>query len=110
VLQGNDGVGIRNDTAKSKKVFDTGLGYEVIAAVYEHGGGVAEPPWGSYFRKWGPKNEYSVEDDVRRMERLWFGAWIRAFVKLVKKVRDVVYGEDGPNGVKLKGNWAGDEK
>nr|VDD16319.1 unnamed protein product [Brassica oleracea] len=109
VLQGDDDVGIRNDTAKSKKVVDTGLGYEVVAAEYE-GGGVVEPPWLNYYRKWGPKIDYSVDDDVKRVARLLPGALKKAFVNFAKKIPDEVYGEDGPTGPKLKGNWAGDEK
>ncbi|ESQ39057.1 hypothetical protein EUTSA_v10001386mg [Eutrema salsugineum] len=110
VLQGDDGVGIRNDTAKSKKVIDTGLGYELIAAEYGDGGVVAEPPWVNYLRKWGPKIDYNVDDDVRRIERLLPGALKKAFVNFARKIPDEVYGEDGPTGPKLKGNWAGDEK
>ncbi|CAL9236868.1 unnamed protein product [Arabidopsis halleri] len=108
VLQGDDGVGIRNDTAKSKKVIDTGLGYEVIAAEYD-GGGVVEPPWVNYFRKWGPKIDYNVDDEVKSVERILPGLLKKAFVKFVKKIPDEVYGEDGPTGPKLKSNWVGDE-
>ncbi|CAH8265918.1 unnamed protein product [Arabidopsis lyrata] len=108
VLQGDDGVGIRNDTAKGKKVIDTGLGYEVIAAEYD-GGGVVEPPWVNYFRKWGPKIDYNVDDEVKSVERILPGLLKKAFVKFVKKIPDEVYGEDGPTGPKLKSNWAGDE-
>ncbi|CAH2058047.1 unnamed protein product [Thlaspi arvense] len=112
VLQGDDGVGIRNDTAKGKKVIDTGLGYEVIAAEYVDGdgGGVAEPPWVNYLRKWGPKIDYNVDDDVKRIERILPGPLKKAFVNFARKIPDEVYGEDGPTGPKLKGNWAGDEK
>lgn len=108
VLQGDDGVGIRNDTGKGKKVLDTGLGYEVIAAEYD-GGGVVEPPWVKYFRKWGPKIDYNVDDEVKSVERILPGLLKKAFVKFVKKIPDEVYGEDGPTGPKLKSNWAGDE-
>uniref|UniRef100_A0A1J3IJG5 Vacuolar protein sorting-associated protein 62 n=1 Tax=Noccaea caerulescens TaxID=107243 RepID=A0A1J3IJG5_NOCCA len=110
VLQGDDGVGIRNDTAKSKKVIDTGSGYEVIAAEYGDGdGGVAEPPWLNYLRKWGPKIDYNVDDDVKRIERLLPGSLKKAFVKFSRKIPDEVYGEDGPTGPKLKGSWSRDE-
>ncbi|XP_010518022.1 PREDICTED: uncharacterized protein LOC104793366 [Camelina sativa] len=108
VLQGDDGVGIRNDTAKSKKVIDTGLGYEVIAAEYD-GGGVVEPPWVNYLRKWGPKIDYDVDDQVKGVESILPGLLKKAFVKFVSKIPDEVYGEDGPTGPKLKGNWVGDE-
>ncbi|KAL1210811.1 hypothetical protein V5N11_022593 [Cardamine amara subsp. amara] len=110
VLQGDDGIGLRNDTAKSKKVIDAGLGYEVIAAEYGDGGGVVvPPPWVNYFRKWGPKIDYNVDDEFRSVEKILPGALKKAFVKFVKKIPDEVYGEDGPTGPKLKGNWAGDE-
>ncbi|VVB03334.1 unnamed protein product [Arabis nemorensis] len=101
VLQGDDGIGIRNDTAKGKNVIDTGLGYEVIAA--------EEPPWVDYLRKWGPKIDYNVDDEVRAVAKILPGALKKAFVKFVKKIPDEVFGEDGPTGPKLKSNWAGDE-
>ncbi|CAN8286531.1 unnamed protein product [Cochlearia groenlandica] len=110
VLQGEDGIGIRNDTARSEKVIDTGLGYDVIAAEYDDGGVVAEKtPWVNYMRKWGPKIDYNVDEDVKRIAKVLPWALKKAFVNFAKKIPNEVYGEDGPTGPKLKGNWAGDE-
>ncbi|KAL0324117.1 UNVERIFIED_CONTAM: hypothetical protein Scaly_2378800 [Sesamum calycinum] len=54
-LQGASDIGIRNDTAKSDNVMDTGARYSVVAG---DGLSTAEPPWLNYDREWGPKKTY----------------------------------------------------
>ncbi|CBI18663.3 unnamed protein product, partial [Vitis vinifera] len=68
VLQGSGAMGIRNDTAKSKMVMDTGTRYIVVAAEYL-GSAVVEPPWLNYYRKWGPK----IRPTGPKMKKNWDG-------------------------------------
>ncbi|CAM8968017.1 unnamed protein product [Rhodiola kirilowii] len=111
VLQGNDLIGIRNDTARSKKVMDTGLRYTIVSAEYLCGSGssVVEPPWLNYFRKWGPKVSYDLNDELKRIGKFLPGSLKTAFDKFVRSLPDEILGEDGPTGPKVKASWDGDE-
>ncbi|KAK8691100.1 hypothetical protein V6N13_074620 [Hibiscus sabdariffa] len=107
-LQGSGGIGIRNDTAKSTIVMDTGLQYSLVAAEYLALGST-EPPWLNYFRKWGPKISYELADEVRKVDKILRGKLKTAFEKLIKGLPNEVLGEEGPTGPKVKRNWNGDE-
>ncbi|WCJ19045.1 hypothetical protein M5689_001356 [Euphorbia peplus] len=108
VLQGNNGIGIRNDCAKSKMVLDTGNKYSVMAAEYL-GDEIVEAGWVNYLRKWGPKISYDVNDEIKKVEKILPGKLKSAFEKIVKGLPNEVLGEDGPTGPKVKNNWDGDE-
>lgn len=109
VLQGNDVIGIRNDTAKSKMFVDTGGQFSVVAA--EHlGSAVVEPPWLNYYRVWGPKIDYDIDDQIKKIEKVLPGKLKTAFDKFVKSLPKEVLGEEGPTGPKSKSSWSGDEK
>ncbi|XVF77909.1 hypothetical protein PTKIN_Ptkin14bG0085700 [Pterospermum kingtungense] len=108
VLQGNGGIGIRNDTAKSKILMDTGLHYSLVASEYL-GSSIIEPPWLNYFREWGPKISYDLENEIKKVEKLLPGKLKSAFEKFVKSLPNEVLGEEGPTGPKMKRNWNGDE-
>lgn len=108
ILQGSGGIGIRNDTAKSKLFMDTGTSFSVVAAEYL-GMAVVEPPWLNYLRKWGPKISYDLAEEVKKVEKLLPGKLKSAFEKVVKSLPNEVFGEDGPTGPKVKRNWDGDE-
>ncbi|KAF5188180.1 vacuolar sorting-associated protein [Thalictrum thalictroides] len=110
VLQGNTkiGIGIRNDTAKSKIVMDTGVRYEVVSAEYL-GNAVVEPAWLNYYRKWGPKIDYDLDTELKKIEKFLPGKLKREFEKIVKSLPNELLGEDGPTGPKMKNNWSGDE-
>ncbi|XP_010544519.1 PREDICTED: uncharacterized protein LOC104817144 [Tarenaya hassleriana] len=101
VLQGDNDVGIRNDTAKGKQVIDTGTAYEVVAE--------EEPPWVNYMRKWGAKIDYDINGEAKDIEKILPGFLKKAFANFVRKIPNEVFGEDGPTGPKVKGSWAGDE-
>ncbi|KAL1818770.1 hypothetical protein ACET3Z_013639 [Daucus carota] len=109
VLQGSGGIGIRNDSAKSKNVMDTGRRFSIVSAEYLAASGVVEPPWLNYMRKWGPKISYDIAEELKKVEKLLPGFLKKAFVKLVKNLPSEVLGEDGPTGPKVKSNWTGDE-
>ncbi|XP_037496952.1 uncharacterized protein LOC105639235 isoform X4 [Jatropha curcas] len=108
VLQGSNGIGIRNDTAKSKMVLDTGTRFSIVAAEYL-GTAVVEPPWLNYLREWGPKITYDIEDELKKVEKVLPGKLKSAFRKIINSLPDEVFGEEGPTGPKLKRNWIGDE-
>nr|DAD30138.1 TPA_asm: hypothetical protein HUJ06_031606 [Nelumbo nucifera] len=107
VLQGSNGVGIRNDTAKSKALMDTGVKPVIVSA--EHLGTVVEPPWLNYAREWGPKISYDTAAEIKKVEKLLPGKLKAAFKNLVKSLPSEVLGEEGPTGPKMKNNWSGDE-
>ncbi|KAE8713748.1 non-specific lipid-transfer protein 8-like [Hibiscus syriacus] len=109
VLQGSGGIGIRNDTAKSKIVMDTGLQFSVVAAEYLGTTAVVEPPWLNYFRKWGPNISYDLADEIKKVEKILPGKLKTAFEKFVNGLPNEVLGEEGPTGPKVKRNWNGDE-
>ncbi|KAF3452660.1 hypothetical protein FNV43_RR03093 [Rhamnella rubrinervis] len=108
VLQGSGGIGIRNDTKKSKLVVNTGLGYSLVSADYL-GSGIIEPPWLNYLRKWGPKLDYDIAEEVKKVEKALPGRLKSAFEKFVNSLPNEIFGEEGPTGPKLKKNWSGDE-
>ncbi|CAH1448800.1 unnamed protein product [Lactuca virosa] len=110
VLLGSGGVdiGVRDDTAKSDKMMDTGVRAVVIAAEYM-GTTVVEPPWLNYERKWGPKIDYDVDKEMNKVKRMMIGKLKKAFERLVESLPREMLGEDGPTGPKVKNSWSGDE-
>ena len=108
VLQGSGGIGIRNDTAKSKIVLDTATAFSVVAGEYL-GSAITEPPWLNYLRKWGPKIDYDTAEEFRLVEKILPGKLKSAFKKFVNGLPSEIFGEDGPTGPKVKVNWSGDE-
>ncbi|XP_028106267.1 uncharacterized protein LOC114305388 isoform X2 [Camellia sinensis] len=108
VLQGSDGIGIRNDTAKSKMVMNTGERFLEVAAEYL-GSEIVEPPWLNYAREWGPKIEYDIEVEIKMVEKLLPGKLKKMFDKFIRSLPSEVLGEEGPTGPKMKNNWSGDE-
>ncbi|KAF1862957.1 hypothetical protein Lal_00009340 [Lupinus albus] len=106
-LQGKDGIGIRNDSAKSNVVMDMGA-FELVSAEYLESE-VIEPPWLNYFKEWGPKIEYNIDYELKKVEKILPGKLKRILEKIVKGLPSEVLGEEGPLGPKLKNNWIGDE-
>ncbi|PHT58656.1 hypothetical protein CQW23_01019 [Capsicum baccatum] len=106
VLQGAGDIGIRNDTDKSNLFLDSGKSYSIVSAENLE---IIEPPWLNYTREWGPKISYTLGDEVEKLESLLKGNLKGAFEKLVKVLPNEIYGEEGPTGPKMKGNWIGDE-
>lgn len=107
VMQGNELIGIRNDTDESDFVVDTGERYLIIAA--ENLEEIVEPAWVNYCRKWGPHVTYKLEDEIKKIEEDLPGELKTAFESLVDLIPNEVFEEDGPTGLKMKSNWSGDE-
>ncbi|GAA0169374.1 hypothetical protein LIER_40745 [Lithospermum erythrorhizon] len=106
-LQGNGSIGIRNDAAKGKVFWDTGVNYSIISAEYLES---VEPPWLNYAREWGPKIRYDIADEMNKATNILPGKLKRDFVKFVNSLPNEVLGEEGPTGPKWKDNWDGDER
>ncbi|XP_045807146.1 uncharacterized protein LOC123899925 [Trifolium pratense] len=107
VLQGKNGIGIRNDSAKSEMVMD--LKKLVLVSAEYLGPFVIEPSWLNYFREWGPKIDYNLDEELRKVEKLLPWKLKDAFEKIIRSLPDEVLGEEGPTGPKVKYNWTGDE-
>ena len=106
VLQGDGKNGIRNDMARSDKLLDAGVGYEVIA-----GPGVVEPPWLNYFRKWGPRVYSNIEKALYSFAKILPNFLRKSFRKLIRRfIPFEVLFQDGPTGPKVKVTWTGDEQ
>ncbi|XP_042479428.1 uncharacterized protein LOC122060410 [Macadamia integrifolia] len=109
VLQGNTklGIGIRNDTAKSKTFMDTGLRSAIVSAEYL--ATIVEPPWLNFAREWGPKINYNIDEEIKKVDNILRGKLKTAFENVIKSLPDEVLGEEGPTGPKMKSSWNGDE-
>ncbi|KAJ4900810.1 hypothetical protein Rs2_14761 [Raphanus sativus] len=106
VLQGKRRYGLRNDMARSDKLLDCGVGYEVIGGPW----GVVEPPWTSYFRKWGPRKRYKIDKPINSFVKIlpkFVRTWLRKFIG---RIPYEMLGEDGPTGPKAKLTWTSDDK
>ncbi|PWA54594.1 Vacuolar protein sorting-associated protein 62 [Artemisia annua] len=103
-------IGLRDDTAKSNKVMNTGVRPMVVSAEYLGRSLVVEPPWLNYERKWGPKIDYDLNKEINKVEKVMPGKLKKSFDKFVKSIPSEVFGEDGPTGPKVKDSWSGDER
>lgn len=111
-IQGSSklGIGLRNDTARSKYYIDSCTNYEIIAAEYLGRGVVTEPHWLQYMREWGPTIVYDGRSELDKIiSHLPF--FFRFSVEnLMELFPTEIYGEEGPTGPKEKDNWSGDER
>lgn len=110
-LQGSSklGIGVRNDTARSKFFVDSSTKYQIVAAEYL-GDEVTEPCWLQYMRKWGPTIVYDSRSELDKIINL-LPLFVRFSVEsLVELFPTELYGEQGPTGPKEKNNWVGDER
>ncbi|KAI3935958.1 hypothetical protein MKX01_021909 [Papaver californicum] len=108
VLQGNNDIGIYNDTSKSKIMMDTGVRYELVSAEYL-GSIVVEPTWLNFNRQWGPKINYDTREELKNVEKLLPGNLKTQFENIVNSLPNEMFGEEGPVGPKMKNSWNGDE-
>lgn len=107
VLQGSGQIGIRNDTAKSNNVMDTGAKFKVVSGEYLS---VVEPPWLNYTREWGPRISYDIKAEIKRVQGKLPERLGSSFESVVKSLPNEILGEVGPTGPKMKSNWSGDER
>ncbi|KAL5098443.1 hypothetical protein RYX36_002770 [Vicia faba] len=107
VLQGKNGIGIRNDSAKSSMIMDLGK-FVLVSAEYLEPF-VVEPSWLNYFREWGPKIDYDLDEELRKVEKILPWKLKDVFENIIRSLPKEVLGEEGPTGPKVKNNWSGDE-
>ncbi|RDX90464.1 hypothetical protein CR513_27657, partial [Mucuna pruriens] len=107
-LIGSDSIGIRNDTAKGDQVLDMGA-FQLVSAQYL-GSDVVEPHWLNYFREWGPKIDYDINTELKKLEKFLPGKLKTTLENIVKRLPSEMLGEEGPSGPKEKDNWSGDER
>ncbi|CAL5184776.1 unnamed protein product [Lathyrus oleraceus] len=107
VLQGKSGIGIRNDSAKSSMIMDLGK-FVLVSAEYLEPF-VVEPSWLKYFREWGPKIDYDLDEELRKVEKILPWKLKDVFENIIRSLPKEVLGEEGPTGPKVKSNWSGDE-
>lgn len=108
ILLGGNGIGIQMEAAKGKSVIDTGARFLVISADYL-GSTVVEPPWLSYCNEWGPKIEYDIGDEIKKVEKYLPRLVKNKFDKEIRGLPNELLGEQGPTGPKMKNSWDGDE-
>ncbi|XP_058727689.1 hypothetical protein At1g04090-like [Vicia villosa] len=107
VLQGRNGIGIRNDSAKSSMIMDLEK-FVLVSAEYLEPF-VVEPSWLKYFREWGPKIDYDLDEELRKVEKILPWKLKDVFINIIRNLPKEVLGEEGPTGPKVKNNWSGDE-
>ncbi|KAI5445452.1 hypothetical protein KIW84_013620, partial [Lathyrus oleraceus] len=101
------GIGIRNDSAKSSMIMDLGK-FVLVSAEYLEPF-VVEPSWLKYFREWGPKIDYDLDEELRKVEKILPWKLKDVFENIIRSLPKEVLGEEGPTGPKVKSNWSGDE-
>ena len=107
VLLGKKGIGARDDTDKGNKVMDMGK-YVLVSAEYL-GGKVKEPAWLNFYRTWGPHVDYKLDDELRKLKKLFLGKLKHVFDIVIRGLPKEMLQEEGPTGPKEKKNWNGDE-
>lgn len=112
-LQGDTklGIGLRNDTAKSKNTVDTSTKYQIISMEYLKVESVQEPPWLQYMRHWGPSVTYDTKAELERILKFLPSKLRHAIEKFFNDdLPSELSHEEGPTGPKAKNSWEGDEK
>ncbi|XP_027916011.1 uncharacterized protein LOC114175452 [Vigna unguiculata] len=106
-LQGEDNIGIRDDTVKGNIFMDMGT-FELVSAKYL-GSAVIEPPWLNYFGDWGPKIDYNKNAELKKIQKFVPKNKNCALEKILRSLPCEVLGEESPTGPKVKNDWCGDE-
>ncbi|GJR63059.1 retrovirus-related pol polyprotein from transposon TNT 1-94 [Tanacetum coccineum] len=106
-------VGPVDKAAKSDHVFDilaTPSSYEIVSLDYGDGY-VIPPPWLDYTGKWGPTiNTLWKEEAKIAINLLPCPPYYKIIANaIVSKLPQALFGQDGPEGPKMKPSWNGDE-
>ncbi|PWA49642.1 vacuolar protein sorting-associated protein 62 [Artemisia annua] len=99
--------GIRDDAAKSKNVMDIASKHDVVCV--DNMDSVLKP-WLNYTGRWGPKITYEYKSEILKATSYLPDKVEALAKKLLEKVPAEVFGEEGPEGPKMKDSWTGDER
>ena len=104
------GFGLRDDTDKGGNVLDIAAksSYQV-SATYNNSGYSMPPYWLDYTGRWGPKVSYDTTAEVMKAVQYLPRIARKIALKVLKKLPDELFGEEGPEGPKMKSSWDGDE-
>lgn len=90
VVDGKNGIGVRNDMAKGMRM-DTGGPFVLIGAEYLRPSAVVEPPWLNFAREWGPRISYNLNDLIQTIKMLLPNNWKADLDKLVSMLPPELY-------------------
>ncbi|PWA19112.1 vacuolar protein sorting-associated protein 62 [Artemisia annua] len=68
------------------------------------------PYWLDYTGRWGPKVSYDATTEVMKAIQYLPRLVRKLALKVLNKLPDELFGEEGPEGPKMKSSWDGDEK
>ncbi|XP_058726125.1 hypothetical protein At1g04090-like [Vicia villosa] len=106
VLGGKNGIGVRDDTDKGS-IMDMAK-YVLVSADYL--GSVQEPSWLNFFREWGPRIDYNLDDQLEVLKKFLLIRKLKdAFENMIRGLPKEMLGEEGPTGPKVKNSWNDDE-
>ncbi|GJZ63062.1 putative vacuolar protein sorting-associated protein 62 [Tanacetum coccineum] len=96
-----------DDAAKSNNVMDIASKYDIVCVDYMDS---VLKPWLNYTGRWGPKITYKYKSEILKATS-YLPERVEALAnKLLEKVPAEVFGEEGPEGPKMKDSWTGDER
>ncbi|KAK4749989.1 hypothetical protein SAY87_027438 [Trapa incisa] len=107
-LQGDDGIGLRNDFDKSDKFMNIGASFSLARAQYL-GAEIVEPAWMNYSRQWGPTVNYDFAEEMQKAVKILPGKLKDLLRSILEKLPAEILGEEGPTGPNMKPSWLGDE-
>ncbi|GKC63586.1 putative vacuolar protein sorting-associated protein 62 [Tanacetum coccineum] len=103
-----------DEAEKSNHVFDilASPSSYAIVSVDNCAENVVPPPWLDYTGRWGPKITYAWKEEAMMViDNLPLPLWVKLISrKIISKLPAETYGEEGPEGPKMKANWNGDER
>ncbi|MFS7935408.1 putative vacuolar protein sorting-associated protein [Helianthus anomalus] len=101
------GFGPRDDTEKSDNVMDIASRYDLVYTDYKNSG---EEPWLNYSGRWGPKITYSFAKAVFNIVESLPDKLKELATKALNGLPPELFGEEGPQGPKMRENWTQDER
>ncbi|GJY23109.1 vacuolar protein sorting-associated protein 62, partial [Tanacetum coccineum] len=105
--------GPMDKAAKGDCVFDilaTPSSYEIVSLDYG-ADYIVPPPWLDYTGRWGPTIFLGWKDEVKDAISSLPGSWLYKWIakKIVNRLPDSLFVQEGPAGPKMKPSWYGDE-
>ncbi|KAK9058543.1 hypothetical protein SSX86_023385 [Deinandra increscens subsp. villosa] len=102
------GFGIRDDTSKSDMAMDLASAFDIVY-IDNFDVGI-ELPWLNYTGRWGPKISYNFTNEVKNITQDLPDIVKDLVIEGLKRLPAEAFGEEGPQGPKMKKSWSGDER